>query len=47
MTTDCQYLKPQLEGIKESLQKTFKHFVLEIVAESNLKIVNYRRDTEP
>ena len=40
MTTGCQYLKPQLEGIKESLQKTFKHFVLEIVAESNLRIVN-------
>ena len=41
MTTGCQYLKPKLEGIRESLQKTFKHFVLEIVPESNLRIVNY------
>ena len=41
MTTDCQYLKTQLERIKKSLQKTFKDFVLEIVAECNLRIVNY------
>ena len=41
MTTDCQYLKTQLERIKKSLQKTFKDFVLEIVAESNLRIANY------
>ena len=40
-TTDCQYLKIQLERIKKSLQKTFKEFGLEIVAESNLRIVNY------
>ena len=31
----------QLERIKKNLQKTFKDFDLEIVAESNLKIVNY------
>ena len=31
----------QLEKIKKNLQKTFKDFGLEIVAESNLKIVNY------
>ena len=31
----------QLERIKKNLQKTFKNFGLEIVAESNLKIVNY------
>ena len=31
----------QLERIKKNLQKTFKDFGLEIVAESNLKIVNY------
>ena len=41
MTTGCQYLKTQLERIKKSLQKTFKDFVLEIVAESNLRIANY------
>ena len=41
MTTGCQYLKTQLERIKKSLQKTFKDFVLEIVAECNLRIVNY------
>ena len=41
MTTDCQYLKTQLERIKKSLQKTFKDFGLEIAAESNLRIVNY------
>ena len=40
-TTVCQYLKTQLERIKKSLQKTFKEFGLEIVAESNLRIVNY------
>ena len=40
-TTGCQYLKIQLERIKKSLQKTFKEFGLEIVAESNLRIVNY------
>ena len=40
-TTDCQQLKTQLERIKKSLQKTFKEFGLEIVAESNLTIVNY------
>ena len=31
----------QLERIKKSLQKTFKNFGLEIVAESNPRIVNY------
>ena len=31
----------QLERIKKNLQKTFKDFGLEIVAESNLRIVNY------
>ena len=31
----------QLERIKKNLQKTFKDIGLEIVAESNLKIVNY------
>ena len=31
----------QLERIKKNLQKTFKAFGLEIVAESNLRIVNY------
>ena len=31
----------QLEKTKKNLQKTFKGFGLEIVAESNLKIVNY------
>ena len=41
MTTGCQYLKAQLKRIKKSLQKTFKDFVLEMVAESNLRIVNY------
>ena len=41
MTTGCQYLKAQLKRIKKSLQKTFKYFVLEMVAESNLRFVNY------
>ena len=41
MTRGCQYLKAQLKRIKKSLQKTFKDFVLEMVAESNLRIVNY------
>ena len=41
VTTACQYLKTQLERIKKNLQKTFKEFGLEIVAESNLRIVNY------
>ena len=41
MTTGCQYLKTQLERIKKSLQKTFKGFGLEILTESNLRIVNY------
>ena len=41
MTAGCQYLKTQLETIKKSLQKTFKDFVLEIVAESNLRIAYY------
>ena len=41
MTTGCQYLKVQLKRIKKSLQKTFKDFVLEMVAQSNLRIVNY------
>ena len=41
MTTGCQYLKTQLERIKKSLQKTFKDFGLEIMAESDLRIVNY------
>ena len=40
-TTGCQYLKTQLEKTKKSLQKTFNEFGLEIVAESNLRIVNY------
>ena len=40
-TTGCQYLKTQLERIKKSLQKTFRKFGLEIVADSNLRIVNY------
>ena len=40
-TRVCMYLKTQLERIKKSLQKTFKEFGLEIVAESNLRIVNY------
>ena len=31
----------QLERIKKNLLKTFKDFGLEIVAESNLRIVNY------
>ena len=31
----------QLERIKKNLQKTFKDFGLKIVAESNLKVVNY------
>ena len=31
----------QVEKIKKNFQKTFKDFGLEIVAESNLKIVNY------
>ena len=31
----------QLERIKKNLQKTFKDFGLETVAESNLRIVNY------
>ena len=33
--------RTQLGRIKNSLQKTFKDFGLEIVAESNLRIVNY------
>ena len=41
MTTGCQYLKTQLERIKKSLENAFKDFGLEIVAESNLRIVNY------
>ena len=41
MTTGCQFLKTQLERIKKNLQKTFKDFRLETVAESNLRIVNY------
>ena len=41
VTTVCQYLKTQLERIKKILQKTFKEFGLEIVAECNLRIVNY------
>ena len=40
-TRVCMYLKTQLERIKKSLQKTFKEFGLEIVAESNLRIVSY------
>ena len=40
MTTGCQYLKTQLERIKKSFQKTFKGFGLEILAESNLRVVN-------
>ena len=41
MTTGCHYLKTQLERIKKSLQKIFEDFGLEIVADSNLRIVNY------
>ena len=41
MTTGCQYLKTQLERIKKSLENAFNDFGLEIVAESNLRIVNY------
>ena len=41
MTTGCQYLKNSTWKNKKSLQKTFKDFVLEIVAESNLRFVNY------
>ena len=41
MITGCQYIKTQLERIKKNLLKTFNEFVLEIVAESNLRIVNY------
>ena len=41
VTTGCQYLKTQLERIKKSLQKTFNDFGIEIVAESNLRIVGY------
>ena len=41
MTTGCQYLKTQLERTKKSLENAFKDFGLEIVAESNLRIVNY------
>ena len=41
VTTICQYLKTQLEIIKMGLQKTFKDFGLEIVPESNLRIVSY------
>ena len=40
-TTVCQYLKIRLERIKNSLQKTFKEFGLETVAESNVRNVNY------
>ena len=40
-TKGCQYLKTQLERTKRSLQKTFKEFSLEIVAESSSRIVNY------
>ena len=36
----------RLERIKKSLQKTFKDFDLETLAESNLRIV-FARDTEP
>ena len=39
--TGCQYLKTQLERMKKSARKTFEDFGLEIVAESNLRIVNY------
>ena len=42
MRTGYQYLKTQFERIKKSLQKSFKDFGLEIVAESNLRIVNYQ-----
>ena len=40
-TTVCRYLKTQLKRIKMNLQKTFNEFRLEIVAESNLRIVNH------
>ena len=36
-TTDYRCLKTQLERIKKSLQKAFKEFGLEIVAQANLK----------
>ena len=39
--TDCHYSKTQLERIKTSLQKTLKIFGLEVVTESNLRIVIY------
>ena len=45
MTMVCQYLKTKtthnLKELKRSLQKTFIDFVLEIVAKSNLRIVNF------
>ena len=41
VTKGCQYLKTQIERIKKSLEKTFKDFGLEIVAESDLRMVNY------
>ena len=41
VTAGCQHLKTQLERIKKNLQKIFKDFGLEKVAESNLRIVNY------
>ena len=41
VTTSCQYLKTHLERIQKNLQKTLKDLGLEIVAESNLRIVNY------
>ena len=48
MLTGCQYLKIQVSRIKKSLQKTFKDFGLETVAESNLRITKLSgRDTEP
>ena len=40
LTTGCQYLKTQLERIKKSLQKTFKDFGVEIVAESDLRTLD-------
>ena len=37
-TTFCQYFITQLERTKKSLQKIFKEFGLEMVAEYNLKV---------
>ena len=45
VTTGCQYLETKaalnLKKIKKNFQKTFKDFGLEVVGESNSRIVNY------